>query len=160
MLIAGVGFGMSERSTRAISPPIYDAMSYFEKGTSTWKTLRAGKILEILNIDPDIRPPGTTLMSFPLGFDPDFHGFLFRSVFSVLLWVLALGIVHPAGRKVPFCALVGDGMGDRAGVTAHVLSFRITDGIFLLGCMGLSGYFSRRAFRAGHGAFAYRRAKA
>ena len=101
LLVAVVGFGMRERSSRAIAPPIYDALSYFDKGEATWKALKQGKIFGTLNVEPTRRPPGTTLMSFPFGFNPDFHGFLFRSVFiPIFVWGLALGIaIRPVAKS-------------------------------------------------------------
>lgn len=62
-------------------PPIYDALNYYFKAKFVWANLLSGHIVNWLNIDPSFRPPGTVLMSYPFGFDPDFRGFYFRSVF-------------------------------------------------------------------------------
>ena len=105
LLVAVVGFGIRHRTSRAIAPPMYDALSYFDKGEATWRALQQGEILDTFGAEPTRRPPGTTLLSFPFGFNPDFHGFLFRSVFiPILVWLAALVIAlrpawgSPSGR--------------------------------------------------------------
>jgi hypothetical protein len=72
-------------------PPIYDAFTYYYKAKLVW-----GEVLHhhlgwrhLLNIEPSFRPPGTTLMSYPFGFDADFRGFYFRSVFFPVALVFA-----------------------------------------------------------------------
>jgi hypothetical protein len=61
--------------------PIYDAFSYYQKAHNFWETMRAGKLFNPLNVEPSFRPPGTVLMSYPFGFDPDPRGFYFRSIY-------------------------------------------------------------------------------
>ncbi|MGD0275412.1 MAG: hypothetical protein ABSB79_05070 [Syntrophales bacterium] len=46
-----------------------------------WGKVAQGYLFNPLNIPPLERPPGTVLMSFPLGWSENFHGFYFRSVF-------------------------------------------------------------------------------
>lgn len=66
-------------------PPIYDAASYFWKAKNFWANMKQPRIANPLNTEPSVRPPGTVLMSYPFGFNPDFHGFYFRSVFIPIL---------------------------------------------------------------------------
>jgi hypothetical protein len=61
--------------------PIYDAFSYYQKAHNFWETMRAGKWFNPLNVEPTFRPPGTILMSYPFGFNPDPRDFYFRSVY-------------------------------------------------------------------------------
>jgi hypothetical protein len=61
--------------------PIYDGFSYYQKAYNFWEAVRVDKWFNPLNVEPTFRPPGTILMSYPFGFDPDPRGFYFRSVF-------------------------------------------------------------------------------
>jgi hypothetical protein len=73
-------------------PPVYDAFTYFEKAFRFWKAVDSGGWFNPFDIDPTFRPPGTILMSFPLGFASDPRGFYFRSVYlpAVLLFLSVL----------------------------------------------------------------------
>ncbi len=64
--------------------PIYDAFSYYWKAYNFWAGVHAGIWFNPLNIQPTFRPPGTILMSYPLGFNQDPRGFYFRSVYMPL----------------------------------------------------------------------------
>ena len=70
-------------------PPIYDPLGYIQKGKVFWDKVARGEWFNPLNIDPSSRPPGTILMSYPLGFSPEFAGFHFRSVFFPIVCVVA-----------------------------------------------------------------------
>jgi hypothetical protein len=61
--------------------PIFDAFTYYQKAHNFWEAMRAGRWFNPLNVEPTFRPPGTVLMSYPFGFDPDPRGFYFRSVY-------------------------------------------------------------------------------
>jgi hypothetical protein len=61
--------------------PIFDSFTYYQKAHNFWEAVGAGRWFNPLNIEPSIRPPGTVLMSYPFGFDPDPRGFYFRSVY-------------------------------------------------------------------------------
>jgi hypothetical protein len=61
--------------------PIFDAFTYYQKAHNFWGAMRAGKWFNPLNVEPTFRPPGTVLMSYPFGFNPDPRGFYFRSVY-------------------------------------------------------------------------------
>ncbi len=78
-------------------PPIYDAFTYYFKAKFVWADLLSGHITNLLNVEPSFRPPGTVLMSYPFGFDPDFRGFYFRSVFFPIALVF-LSVLIAAWR--------------------------------------------------------------
>jgi hypothetical protein len=61
--------------------PIYDAFTYYQKAYNFWETMRVGRWFNPLNVEPSFRPPGTVLMSYPFGFNPDPRSFYFRSVY-------------------------------------------------------------------------------
>lgn len=76
-------------AARSQQPPIYDALTYIQKGKTFWDNIGHGVWINPLNIEPTVRPPGTILMSYPIGFSPDFHGFYFRSIFFPVLALIA-----------------------------------------------------------------------
>jgi hypothetical protein len=61
--------------------PIYDSFTYYQKAFNFWEAIHAGKWFNPLNVESTFRPPGTILMSYPFGFNPDPRGFYFRSVY-------------------------------------------------------------------------------
>ncbi len=72
-------------------PPIGDAATYFQKAYNFWVQVHQHKLFNPFNVVQTIRPPGTILMSYPFGFNVDYRGFYFRSIFlPVLLLVLAV----------------------------------------------------------------------
>jgi hypothetical protein len=79
--------------------PIYDAFSYYWKAYNFWASVHAGIWFNPLNIQPTFRPPGTILMSYPLGFNQDPRGFYFRSVYlPAALFFLAVLITAYQAR--------------------------------------------------------------
>jgi hypothetical protein len=90
-----LGIGIHIKAARAIAPPIFDPMTYYIKGALAWREWSSGHLVNPLNVPPANRPPGTILVSSPLGFSPDFRSFFFRStyipvvVFVIAFWVLA-----------------------------------------------------------------------
>lgn len=64
-----------------IQMPIYDSFAYYLKAHNFWEAVRIWQWFNPLDIEPTARPPGTILMSYPLGFDSDPRGFYFRSVY-------------------------------------------------------------------------------
>jgi hypothetical protein len=62
-------------------PPIYDTLTYNQKAYNFWQAAHQGHIFNPLNLEPTIRPPGTVLMAYPFGFNPDPRGLYFRSIF-------------------------------------------------------------------------------
>lgn len=85
--IVFVCFAVWQHAERSTQPPIYDAFTYFLKARNFWDSLSAGKLVNPLDLAPTFRPPGTVLMSYPLGFDMDYRGFYFRSIFLPIVLV-------------------------------------------------------------------------
>ena len=74
--------------------PLYDAFTYYQKAHTVWDAIRNLNLGNPLNLQPALRPPGTVLMSFPFGFDGNFHRFYFRSVMMpILLLVIAVYVI-------------------------------------------------------------------
>lgn len=85
-------------------PPMGDAFSYWIKAKNFWSSVGQNKWFNPLNIEPTFRPPGTVLMSYPLGFLENPHGFYFRSIFlPITLFVAALWIIAK-----PYCSTLKD----------------------------------------------------
>jgi len=78
--IAAVLIGVALAAMRATEPPVWDSLSYVQKGFAFWQTLAEGKLFNPFNLDMTVRPPGTILMSYPLGWSDDFRWFYFRSI--------------------------------------------------------------------------------
>ena len=66
-------------------PPFYDALSYVVKAKNFWSAVEQGPWVNPLDLDPTVRPPGSILLSHPLGFSERPQGFYFRSVYGPLL---------------------------------------------------------------------------
>ena len=79
-------------------PPFYDAFTYYEKAYNFWSAVHHGHWFNPLNLQPSLRPPGTVLMSYPFGFDPDPRGFFFRSAFFPAA-LLSLAVMVAAYEK-------------------------------------------------------------
>ena len=78
----------------AETPPNYDPLSYAAKAKYFWEQVRAGNLRAAFTVEPSVRPVGTVLMSYPIGFDMDFRGYYFRSVFvPIVLLVVAAYVV-------------------------------------------------------------------
>jgi hypothetical protein len=99
--ISLIGYFIWQRANQSNRPPIYDAFAYYEKAKNFWNNVYKGFPENPLNVSPAARPPGTVLMSYPFGFDEDYHGFLFRSVFiPFLIWVITILIlIWPKGEN-------------------------------------------------------------
>jgi hypothetical protein len=99
-----VALGVWSYAAVELEPPSFDVMTYANKAFSFWDSLKHGKIVNPLNIEPTNRAPGTILLSYPLGFTSDFRGFYFRSIFiPIVLLVVAAYIAGYSsdGRKTP-----------------------------------------------------------
>lgn len=89
-----IGYFVWQRINQSEIPPIYDALSYYSEAKYFWKNVFNGFPENPMNVGPALRPPGTVLMSYPFGFDKDYHWFFFRSVFlPFLLWVITIMIL-------------------------------------------------------------------
>ena len=90
-----IGAGMAFAALGAMEPPVWDALSYVQKGYKFWHAVGAGKIFNPFALPMTVRPPGTILMSYPFGWSDDFHWFYFRSCFIPI--TLLIGSVYIAG---------------------------------------------------------------
>ena len=89
--IVFVGWAVWQHAQQSDQPPIYDAATYYQKAHDFWDKVHLQKIFNPLNVEPSFRPPGTIFMSYPFGFNTDYRGFYFRSVFfPTALLVLAV----------------------------------------------------------------------
>lgn len=61
-------------------PPIHDVLSYTTKAENVWNHLRAGRFTGLLGVEQTIRPFGTSLIGYPLGYNDDFRAFYWRTV--------------------------------------------------------------------------------
>ena len=77
-----------QHNVRSVQPPLYDPLTYMQKAMNFWKAVGQGKLFNPLNLEPTVRPPGTILMSYPLGFSSNFREFHFRSVFFPILCIV------------------------------------------------------------------------
>ena len=66
-----LGIGIHQKTKPAIAPPIYDAMAYYAKGAMVWTEWGMGRLVNPFNVGATVRPPGTMLLSSPLGFAYD-----------------------------------------------------------------------------------------
>lgn len=87
-----VGFTVWLHTERSQQPPIHDAATYYQKAYHFWIEIHKHKLFNPFNVEPSFRPPGTILMSYPFGFDTDYRGFYFRSIFFPIA-LLSLAVV-------------------------------------------------------------------
>jgi hypothetical protein len=86
-----LSIGVWKHVKRSEQPPLWDAINYMQKAKAFWDMVASGQWKNPLNLEPVFRPPGTILMSYPLGFSADYKGFLARSVIlPVFLFITAL----------------------------------------------------------------------
>lgn len=82
-----------QRSRESVIPPVWDQRTYTQKADAFWNEIKQGKMQNPLNIEPTVRPPGTILLTAPLGPLKDFRNFYFRSVMlPVAITVMAVFI--------------------------------------------------------------------
>jgi len=84
-----MGIAIWQHAMQSVDFPLYDPLSYMQKAMNFWHSVEQGRFSNPLNIEQSVRPPGTILMSYPLGFSPDFHWFYFRSIFLPIVFVIA-----------------------------------------------------------------------
>lgn len=63
--IVAVGLFMWTRAHQSLTAPGPDPLSYMQKAKNTWENARQGFPVNPLNVEQPLRPPGTTLISFP-----------------------------------------------------------------------------------------------
>lgn len=95
-----LGLMVWQHAQRSMQPPIYDAYTYFLKAYNFWTEANDIKPFNPFNVPPTIRPPGTVLMSYPFGFDADFHKFYFRSVFFSILFLCIAIVISGYHREL------------------------------------------------------------
>jgi hypothetical protein len=109
--IIATGLLMWGRAREAILPPGPEPLSYQQKAKHVWDDVRSGLPKNPFNLAPAHRSPGTVLVSYPLGYDPDPRGFFFRSLFlPLLVWTAAILLIlwpegatgSPGDRWKPF----------------------------------------------------------
>lgn len=82
-----------QRSREALIPPVWDQKTYVQKADGFWDSVEKGERKNPLNIEPTVRPPGTILLTAPLGPLKDYRNFYFRSVMvPVVITVVAVFI--------------------------------------------------------------------
>ena len=80
-----------QRSRESVVPPVWDQQTYVQKGEAMWSDLSKQPWQNPLNIEPSSRPPGTVLLTAPLGPLNDVRDFYFRSAFvPVAIMVFAV----------------------------------------------------------------------
>jgi len=95
--LAFVGGSVWQHARESNQPPIFDAATYFQKAHNVWAGM-SGTTTNPFDVEPTVRPPGTVLMSYPFGFNTDFRGFYFRSVFLPIA-LLCVSIVIAGYRR-------------------------------------------------------------
>lgn len=104
-----------QRSRQSVVPPVWDQQTYVQKAEAVWSGLLKKSGENPLNIQPSSRPPGTVLLTAPLGPLRDFRNFYFRSTFvPVAIMVLAVFIagigIDRCGWPSAFVALLAGSM--------------------------------------------------
>jgi len=97
------GAGMALAAAAAMEPPSYDPFSYVVKAFGFWDGLANGRLVNPFGLGPSVRPPGTILVAYPLGFSPDFRWFYFRTCFIPLLMLVAAVYIagYERGQSAP-----------------------------------------------------------
>jgi hypothetical protein len=100
LILLAVAIWMHSHVTK--QTPIFDAFTYYQKADNFWTAVHAGKWFNPLNIEPTFRPPGTILMSYPLGFTINPRAFYFRSVYLpvFLSFVAVIVLVYEISGNV------------------------------------------------------------
>ncbi len=94
IFFVAVLLGIRQKARATVAPPYGDALQYYCKSSFVWEDIKAGKFGNIMASPPAIRPPGTALLLYPLGFRPKVSSYLFRSQFvPFLIWMAALVVV-------------------------------------------------------------------
>ena len=104
-----------QRSRESVVPPVWDQQTYVQKGEAMWSSLSKQPWQNPLNIQPSSRPPGTVLLTAPLGPLKDVRNFYFRSAFVpvaiIVLAVFLTGVgVSRWGWPSAFVALLAGSM--------------------------------------------------
>jgi len=99
-LVALVSFSIYKKTSAAKAPPVYDALSYYEKAINVWKCVYPSITANPFYASPGNRPPGSVPIIAPFGTDiseKGFQWFYFRNLLApFLLWLLACLLAFPA----------------------------------------------------------------
>lgn len=79
------------RSRESVLPPLWDQQTYVQKAEAVWSSISKKTGENPLSIEPSVRPPGTVLLTAPIGQLSDFRNFYFRSAF-VPVGIMALAV--------------------------------------------------------------------
>ena len=91
------------RSRESVLPPLWDQQTYVQKAEAVWTSISKGTRENPLSIEPSVRPPGTVLLTAPLGQLKDFRNFYFRSAFvPVAIMALAVFIAGVGVTRQPW----------------------------------------------------------
>jgi hypothetical protein len=91
------------RSRESVLPPLWDQQTYVQKAEAIWTSISKGTGENPLNIEPSVRPPGTVLLTAPLGPLKDFRNFYFRSAFvPVVIMALSVFIAGMGVTRQPW----------------------------------------------------------
>ena len=98
---SAIGLAVWHYAAAEVEPPGFDVLSYFAKAFYFWEAVDHGKIFNPFSLAPTVRPPGTVLVSYPLGLTDSFQGYYFRSIFLPILLLLAAAWIggHSAATK-------------------------------------------------------------
>ena len=92
-LLCVIAFGIHRKAYQAVAPPIYDPISYYCKSQIVWDAIGHGHWKSAFD-QFAMRPPGSALILYPLGFVPSINSFLFRSTLAPLvIWAMALMVI-------------------------------------------------------------------
>lgn len=106
-----VGVGLALAALAATEPPVWDALSYVQKGFGFWTAVHEHRLVNPFNLPMTVRPPGSILMSYPFGWSYDYHWFYFRSLFIPIALLAAAPFIacwapgNPARRNWFLAAL-------------------------------------------------------
>ena len=91
------------RSRESVLPPLFDQQTYVQKAEAVWSSISKGTGENPLSIEPSVRPPGTVLLTAPLGQLKDFRNFYFRSAFvPVAIMALAVFVAGVGVTRQPW----------------------------------------------------------
>lgn len=98
--VALLAFGIYRKTSVAVAPPLYDALSYYEKAFSVWTGWSSeSKKINPFYAEPVIRPPGSVPVTAPWGINSSkqcYQWFYFRNIFvPIILWMGACFIAFP-----------------------------------------------------------------
>ncbi len=98
--IAAAGIALAAMS--AVEPPVWDSLSYAQKAYTFWQSVHARHLFDPFALPMTVRPPGTILVSYPLGWSDDFRWFYFRTCFIPIgLLIAAVYIAGWSRRLTP-----------------------------------------------------------